>query len=86
VLKILSKSYAKKNISCVNIAPGLINTNRTKELIENIDEVGVALPPLSLFEGPTLFLKGENSGYISNDDKSLIEAHFPNATIVTVKR
>ncbi len=56
-----------------------------ESLIENIDEVGVALPPLTLFEGPTLFLKGENSGYISNDDKSLIEAHFPNATIVTVK-
>ena len=38
VFKILSKEYAKKNISCINIAPGPINTDRTKELIENVDE------------------------------------------------
>ena len=44
VLKILSKSYAQKNISCVNIAPGLINTDRTKELIENIEEFKKNLP------------------------------------------
>jgi 3-oxoacyl-[acyl-carrier protein] reductase len=32
VFKILSKDYAKKNISCINIAPGPINTDRTTEL------------------------------------------------------
>jgi len=36
VFKILSKNYAQKNISCINIAPGPINTARTKELIDNI--------------------------------------------------
>ena len=44
VLKILSKDYAKKNISCINIAPGPINTDRTKELIDNIDEYKKTLP------------------------------------------
>ncbi len=44
VLKILSKEYAKKNISCINIAPGIINTDRTKELIEDIDEYKKNLP------------------------------------------
>jgi len=44
VLKILSKDYAKKNISCINIAPGPMNTDRTKELIENIDEYKKTLP------------------------------------------
>ena len=44
VFKILSKDYAKKNISCINIAPGPINTDRTKELIENIDEFVKSLP------------------------------------------
>ena len=44
VLKILSKDYAIKNISCINIAPGLINTDRTRELIENIDEYQKSLP------------------------------------------
>jgi 3-oxoacyl-[acyl-carrier protein] reductase len=44
VLKILSKDYAKQNISCINIAPGPINTDRTKELIENVDEFVKSLP------------------------------------------
>ena len=44
VFKILSKDYAKKNISCINIAPGPINTDRTKELIENVDEFVKTLP------------------------------------------
>jgi len=44
VFKILSKDYAKKNISCINIAPGLINTDRTKELIKNIEEHKKTLP------------------------------------------
>ena len=44
VFKILSKDFAKKNISCVNIAPGPINTDRTKELIENVEEYKTTLP------------------------------------------
>ncbi len=44
VLKILSKDYARKNISCINIAPGPINTDRSKELIDNIDEFQKSLP------------------------------------------
>jgi len=56
-----------------------------KALTDNYDEVGVQLPTLTQFYGETLFLSGENSGYITNDDKPLIEAHFPNSEIVTVK-
>ena len=44
VFKVLSKEYAKQNISCINIAPGPINTDRTKELIENIEEYKKTLP------------------------------------------
>jgi 3-oxoacyl-[acyl-carrier protein] reductase len=44
VLKILSKKYAKENISVINIAPGPFNTDRTKELIQNIDEYKKTLP------------------------------------------
>lgn len=54
-------------------------------LTENYDEIGIALPPLTSFEGETLFLRGENSGYIDDNDRNLIEAHFPNSEIVTVK-
>jgi 3-oxoacyl-[acyl-carrier protein] reductase len=44
ILKVLSKEYARNNISCINIAPGPINTDRTKELIENVDEFQKTLP------------------------------------------
>jgi pimeloyl-ACP methyl ester carboxylesterase len=53
-------------------------------LEEHIDEIGVALPPRTIFEGPVLFLKGANSGYISQDDEGLIHAHFPNSIIVSI--
>ena len=50
VFKILSKSFAEKNISCINIAPGLINTDRTKELIDNVEEYQKSLPMKRLGE------------------------------------
>jgi len=50
VFKILSKSFAEKNISCINIAPGPINTDRTKELIDNIEEYKKSLPMKRLGE------------------------------------
>ena len=50
VFKVLSKEYAQKNISCVNIAPGPINTDRTQELIENVEEFKKSLPMKRLGE------------------------------------
>ena len=50
VFKILSKSFAEKNISFINIAPGLINTDRTKELIDNVEEYQKSLPMKRLGE------------------------------------
>jgi len=51
----------------------------------NNSEVGEALPSFTHFNAPTLFLSGENSDYITEDDYALIEAHFSRATIVTIK-
>ena len=50
VLKILSKDFAKKNISCINIAPGPINTDRTRELVDNVEEFEKTLPMKRLGE------------------------------------
>ena len=50
IFKVLSKEYAEKNISCVNIAPGPINTDRTLELIENVKEFEKTLPMKRLGE------------------------------------
>ena len=44
VFKILSKEFAKKQISCINIAPGPIHTDRTKELIDDVDAFAETLP------------------------------------------
>lgn len=55
-----------------------------ESLSNNVEEVGDGLPAFSQFEGETLFLKGENSGYISHDDEVLIKTHFPNSRIVII--
>lgn len=56
-----------------------------ESLIENYEEVGMALPSLSQFDGNTLFIRGENSGYIADSDMNLITQHFPKASLFTVK-
>ncbi len=53
-------------------------------LIKNIDEVGKALDKDCIYEGDSLFLKGENSNYIEASDEDLIFKHFPKAKIETI--
>lgn len=50
VFKVLSKEFAENQISCINIAPGPINTDRTQELIENVEEFKKSLPMKRLGE------------------------------------
>jgi 3-oxoacyl-[acyl-carrier protein] reductase len=50
VFKILSKNFASRNISMINIAPGPINTDRTKELVDNVGEYANSLPMQRLGE------------------------------------
>ena len=70
VFKVLSKEYAQKNISCINIAPGPINTDRTQELIENVEEFEKTLPMKRLGKPEEIgnFVKGiveNNIKYLS---------------------
>jgi len=70
VFKVLSKEYAQKNISCINIAPGPINTDRTQELVENIEEFEKTLPMKRLGKPEEIgnFVKGiieNNIKYLS---------------------
>ena len=53
-------------------------------LTENVSEVGEALPTHSKFEGDTLFLRGDKSEYIGNQDEAIIKNHFPEANIITI--
>ena len=50
VFKILSKEYASRNITMINIAPGPINTDRTKELVSDVGEYADSLPMKRLGE------------------------------------
>ena len=70
VFKVLGKEYAQKNISCINIAPGPINTDRTQELIENVEEFEKTLPMKRLGKPEEIgnFVKGiveNNIKYLS---------------------
>ncbi len=74
VFKILSKEYAEKNINCINIAPGPINTDRTKELIKNVKEFEKTLPMKRLGEPEE----------IGNFVKSIIENKIKYLSGVTI--
>ena len=56
-----------------------------KSLTENNIEIGKALPEATTYHGETLFLRGENSDYILDEDRDLIQTHFKNAQIKTIK-
>lgn len=53
-------------------------------LIENIGEVGEALPIHAKFDKDTLFLRGDKSEYIGEQDQAIISRHFPEAKIITI--
>lgn len=54
-------------------------------LKDNVAEVGEALPIHVTFNNPTLFLRGDQSEYIANQDEALIKRHFTRSKIVTIK-
>lgn len=55
-------------------------------LIENIEELGQALPHDYSYDKPTLFIKGEKSNYITAEEEPLIKKHFPAAEIKTIPK
>lgn len=75
VFKVLSRHYAKHNISCINIAPGPIKTDRLLELVANLEEYAKTLP----------FHRVGNPEEIGNFIKSIVEynIHYLHGTTVT---
>ena len=55
-----------------------------KSISQNIANVGEALDNEANCSIPTLFIKGENSNYINDDDEDLIFKHFTDVEIQTV--
>ncbi len=53
-------------------------------LVKNIENIGISLSEGSVFENPTLFIDGEKSDYIQDDDEDLISEHFPDYEVIEV--
>lgn len=53
-------------------------------LANSANDVGLALSEEIKFKKPTLFIKGGNSNYITQEDVVLIKNHFPNSKIETI--
>ena len=49
-----------------------------------MDEIGIPLAENSIFEKPTLFIRGGNSRYILDSDFENIKQHFPDSSIETI--
>jgi pimeloyl-ACP methyl ester carboxylesterase len=46
--------------------------------------IGETFPQYTKFEKPVLFLKGQNSGYIEDEDRIIIEKYFPKAIVFEI--
>ena len=55
-----------------------------KVLGNKMGEIGDDITPSDIYEGPTLFIKGDKSEYIAPTDSDSIKRHFPNARIETI--
>lgn len=55
-------------------------------LSKKMEEIGESLEENEIFLGKTLFLKGEKSNYITEGDKNIVNKHFPNSTLQTIKK
>lgn len=55
-----------------------------KTLSEKVIEIGKSLDTNAIFNGKTLFLKGDKSNYIPNNEISNLANHFPNYQIKTI--
>lgn len=55
-------------------------------LAKEIHNVGEPLSEEAVFNGPTLFIDGEASDYITSVDVELIEKHFPDSEIVEIEK
>ncbi|APQ17888.1 alpha/beta fold hydrolase [Maribacter hydrothermalis] len=54
-------------------------------LSEKMDEIGDNISSTDSYSGPTLFLRGDRSEYITKNDIELINLHFPIAKVETIE-
>ncbi|TRW21901.1 alpha/beta fold hydrolase [Flavobacterium zepuense] len=65
--------------------PGQLDFRFNLEVFnKEIDSIGQILPEGTVFNGSTLFLRGDKSKYIKDEDLDLISKHFPDYAIKTI--
>lgn len=74
----LLKNLKRENDNTLSLKPNI------DVFIENKENIGQALPQGFNFNGRTLFIKGENSDYITDKDRDLINSHFSDYKLQTI--
>ena len=78
-----TRQFLLKNLYWVE--KGKLGLRINLEVLKNeVAEVGESLPSYLKFEKNTLFLRGDRSEYIGDEDERLILNQFPEADIVTI--
>ena len=66
---------------------GVLGFRFNLEVLSNkMEEIGENIGSTDIYKGPTLFLRGDRSEYIIQDDLTDIKRHFPMATIETIEK
>lgn len=66
--------------------PGQLDFRFNREVLTRLnDNVGEGLPAEAHYNGPALFIRGGNSGYIKARDVEDIKRQFPQSIVVTLK-
>jgi len=78
-----TRQFLLKNLYWIEKGKLALRIN-LKVLKEHVGEIGEELPMYLIFNSNTLFLRGEKSEYIVDQDEALIKKHFPNSNIATI--
>lgn len=77
------RAFLLKNLYWVE--QGKLGFRFNFEVLKNkMEEIGDTINPTAVYEGPTLFLRGDRSEYILPNDYPEIKKHFPNVQIETI--
>ncbi len=79
-----TRQFLMKNLYWEN--PGQLAFRfNLKVLTDTIENIGATLPEGTVYNGPVLFLRGDKSDYIKDEDFEMIRSHFPKAVIKDIK-
>ncbi|MGB5369792.1 MAG: alpha/beta hydrolase, partial [Flavobacteriaceae bacterium] len=53
-------------------------------LSQKMEEIGENIPTNAIYRGPSLFIRGDRSEYVTLQDMAEIKRHFPSAILETV--